>query len=221
MIEKLLEILKSGENLIDLALKDTVSMLKTSSEMFNLVVDSIDKTGNDTLVKTGVAKVDKLINEKQKSVRKMVYEHLAISGAKDLPKSIELFSIINNIERIGDYAKNLAEVLDYASNESVRESQYFARYDKIVTETKEMFAKMLTAFEANNFNDVSEVSVQYIGIATSCNQLIEDIIINSSGDSIKKVDARMVLMLRYTKRINAHLRNVSITIKNPIVSIAD
>ena len=119
MLEKLLEILKSEGNLIDLAIKDTLLMLKTSSEMFNLVVESIDKTGDDFLVKTGVSKIDKIINEKQLSVRKMVYEHLAISGAKDLPQSIELFSIINNIERIGDYAKNLAEVLDYASNESV------------------------------------------------------------------------------------------------------
>ena len=218
MLKKLLEILKADGNLIDISESKALSMLKTSKEMFNLVFEAMEQ--NSDQVKAGVGKIDKVLNEKQKEVRRMVYEHLAISGAKDLMKSIQLFSIVNNIERIGDYAKNLAEVLDYVTDDFNPSSEYSESFDMLISETRELFDKTISVLDSKIADDHSatEVQVKGVSISSRCNSLIESII-QSSGECVKKSNVRLLLMVRYIKRINAHLKNIVMTLKDPVNSL--
>ena len=53
--------------------------------------------------------LDRKINEDEVTVRRMVLEHLAANPIGDLSAGVVLISTIIDIERVGDYAKNVFE----------------------------------------------------------------------------------------------------------------
>ena len=54
-------------------------------------------------------KLDRQINDDEITVRRMVLEHLAANPKGDLAAGVVLISTIIDIERVGDYAKNVYE----------------------------------------------------------------------------------------------------------------
>ncbi len=217
MLKKLIDIIAAKEDLIDLSKNNALLMIKTSKEMFDLVLKSFEDKVDHT-IKDSVARIDKKINKMQKEVRKMVFEHIAVSGPNDLVESFQLFSIVHDIERIGDYAKNLADVLDYLPEEDINLGEYKSRFDSIVTETRQMFDKTIIAICDFDINEASEVTIMYRRLSDLCERTISDII-KVKGNSVKKSEVRLLLLVRYIKRINAHLKNAASTIKDPIQSI--
>lgn len=217
MLNKLLEILKAKGDLIDISKEETLDMLRISKEMFAMVFNASSGAPNHS-IKKGISKIDKEINEKKKHVRHMVYEHLAITGAKDLIKSIQFFSMVYSIERIGDYVKNLAEILDYVPEKPAITNVYFDRFSKIIKETSYLFDITNEALKNEDVAKATEVVVKYQDISSSCESIIKDIMC-SKEDSISKSDVKTLMLARFTKRISAHLRNVAIIFKDPIDSI--
>jgi len=214
MIKELLEMLKDSADLIDLSKQKSMSMLTTSKEMVTLVFNALNCSASCN-VKQSISKIDQSLNKLQKEVRKMVFEHLAISGVKDLVKSLQLFSIVNDIERIGDNAKNLAEVLDYIPCELVVSEEYVNRFKEVVKSTDELFNLSIETLKNFDVINAERVIVKYQNISRLCEELIKEIV-TSDKDLVKKADLRLLMILRYTKRVNAHLRNVAYTIKEPV-----
>ncbi|MCH8936264.1 MAG: PhoU domain-containing protein, partial [Gemmatimonadetes bacterium] len=63
--------------------------------------------------RTQIYKQDVKVNKLERKIRKQVIAHLSIAGnSADVPYSLLLMSLVKDVERIGDYAKNLAETLD-------------------------------------------------------------------------------------------------------------
>ena len=54
--------------------------------------------------------MDKKINEFERDVRRKVMTHLAIGGKEDIGSGLVLVSVVIDIERIGDYTKNIYDL---------------------------------------------------------------------------------------------------------------
>lgn len=214
MLKELLEILNKKCDLLEISKSKSMQMLTTSKEMVNLVFNTLEKNSY-TSVKLSISKIDRSINETQREVSKMLIEHLAISGVKDLIKSMQLFSIVGDIERIGDNAKNLADVLDYLPDELVISASYIERYKEAVIETNNMFSLTIESLTSFSVSSADAVIVKYQNISKICEGIIRDIVTSNSKD-VKKADVRLLMLMRYTKRINAHLRNICHIVKEPI-----
>ena len=60
-----------------------------------------------------VLRLDIQVNELERVIRRALLVHLAIPGnSADVPYSLLLMSLVKDVERLGDYAKNLAEIVD-------------------------------------------------------------------------------------------------------------
>ena len=71
--------------------------------------------GEKTLAedRTRIYQDDVQVNKLEREIRKKVVAHLSIQGNRsDVPYSLLLMSLVKDVERLGDYAKNLAEVID-------------------------------------------------------------------------------------------------------------
>jgi len=55
---------------------------------------------------------DIAVNKYEREVRRKVFNHLCVSGVEDLNSGLILISIIIDIERIGDYTKNMVELAE-------------------------------------------------------------------------------------------------------------
>ena len=63
--------------------------------------------------RTAIYEHDVRVNKLQRTIRKQVVAHLSIPGNRpDVPYSLLLVSLVKDVERIGDYAKNLSEIID-------------------------------------------------------------------------------------------------------------
>lgn len=218
MLKKLLEILSTQGDLIDVSKNEVISMLSISKEMFSLTFEAMEQNVGHS-VKKSIAKIDKELNEKRKNIRQMVFEHLAISGAKDLIKSIQFFTMSNSIERIGDYVKNLAEVIDYLEEEIKLRDDLKEGFNQTIVDTMLMFDKTIESIKEGQDESATEVVVKYRNVSSICENIIKEII-TQKENCISKSDARTLMMARFIKRVAAHLRNVAMSIKDPLESLS-
>ena len=108
MFKQIFEIFKSN-SLHEQALTECHEMLESDREMFNESIKSLRKS--DTAdIPIDIYAMDKKINQFERDERRKVMTHLAVSGNEDLGSGLILVSVVIDIERIGDYTKNIYDL---------------------------------------------------------------------------------------------------------------
>ena len=111
MLEKFYKLISGSEGLIEEAQQESLDMLIQGKEMFILAIHAVHERTTQKLMRT-LATMDKNLNRMEMDVRKKVFSHLAISRGKDLLTGLQLNLIITDLERIGDYTKNIGELVE-------------------------------------------------------------------------------------------------------------
>lgn len=218
MLDKLWEILGSRQNLIETAKEESINMLKITREMFVMVVNAL-KEETSVEVKDQVSKMDKNINKKQQEIRKMVFEHLALSSGKDLLTGLQLTTIVIDLERIGDYTKNIGELVEMMPAKLEFE-EYEETFTNIKDKTLEAFDLTYETWLNQDEEKAAIVLRDYHEISITCDGILKEMVTNRShGDSVQKKYLGLALLARYIKRVNAHLKNISSVIINPFHKI--
>ena len=99
------DLLGQKRTLVHDAIDEVVTMLERAESMFGLVCGKLLEDGVDV----DIGQSDADINMGERMVRRMVFQHLMVNPHQDLPASLSLISIVHDVERIGDYAKNIAK----------------------------------------------------------------------------------------------------------------
>ena len=110
MLKKFKELF-GGQNLIEDAYDTTVTMLETDFEMFKAARHSLRESETAELP-IDVRKKDKQINKYEREVRRNVLTHLTVAGTANLVPGLVLVSIVIDVERIGDYTKNIVDLAE-------------------------------------------------------------------------------------------------------------
>lgn len=152
-----------------------------------------------------IRKQDIQINKLERHIRKQVITHLTLgTSASSASYGLLLMSLVKDVERIGDYAKNLAairhegggRVPDDENGKEIREIR------EIVTET---FAAVKHVFVTSDVGTAMKLIQQGQEVNRRCDELISRVA-QSSYDAATTTS--MVLSARYLKRIDSHLLNV-------------
>ena len=146
MWEEILKLWKA-DNLLDQAWKTSHEMVKITHEMFLESVKALREEEHEQVDKKIHAK-DKKINKYEREVRRQVLTHLAVQGAKDVPAGLVLITIIIDIERIGDYTKNIVELVD-AHAQTLVAGKYEKKLKEIEEAIKDVFQKSIICLKEN------------------------------------------------------------------------
>jgi phosphate uptake regulator len=217
-MERLWEILLSKESLLDEAKDECLRMLDLGKEMFVIVLSAIkDLTSHE--VRDQVALMDKEVNREQREVRKKVFEHLAISRGRDLLEGLRITSIVVDLERIGDYTKNIGELVDMLPGKLEFEA-YEDQFQEVRELALSMFDLTKSAVSDNDEEQAREAMRVYDRLSKLCDGTIRSVIEGETlGETVEKCYLGLVLMLRYMKRVGAHLKNIASAVVNPFDSI--
>lgn len=215
MFQKFWEIIRQKEDLLEQSKKETLAMLNTSKEMFGMVLNAIKEEVDEDIRRT-IGKIDVQINDHQREVRRMVYHHLVISSSADLLTGLQLLNIVIDIERIGDYTKNLADLVEMLPGKILLE-EYEEEFTRLEKSTMKAFDLTIKGLEEDDVTAAEQVVQLYDDVGKKCNSELKDIITSkaASQEMVEKRYLAMVLLLRYLKRVNAHLKNVATNITNP------
>ncbi len=112
MLQELLSIFRAESPLQKMA-SNFSEMLTISRELVEKAGEAFFKRSISPEERTWLQKKDVRVNKLERRIRKQVIFHLSIDGkTPDLPYCLLLMSLVKDVERIGDYAKELATLAD-------------------------------------------------------------------------------------------------------------
>ena len=101
------------ENLLSQAWEESLEMLDLSHNMFVKAVKKSKKQENLSVLKE-LKNRDKEINKYQREVRRKIVTHFALqNNINDISSIMVLMNMVIDIERIGDYSKNILDLAIY------------------------------------------------------------------------------------------------------------
>ncbi len=207
MFESFLSFWKQSD-ILSVAYKEVGRMLLIAKNMYYYSMNVLLEGQQE---KRDLYKEDQELNKLQIDVRRKVLEHLAISPNQDITPSLVLISIIIDIERIGDYSKNLLE-LSHKYPEKM-EGTYVKEIIKLKKVVDDNFEKTIEAFTKCNKELGKKVMESHAEIAKKCEAIVERLVDDPHIGS--RLGIIYALLARYLKRVSAHLKNVSSSVVNP------
>ena len=217
MFKQIFELFKS-DSLYEQALDECHEMLEIVREMFNESINTL-RFSDTADIPIDIFAMDKKINEFERDVRRKVMTHLAVSGNEDLGSGLILVSVVIDIERIGDYTKN---IYDLALRHPKKLSG--GEYDKVLTEieksTKDFLNDAIDAFKSQDIDLARKLMQNYkTDISAVSSDIVEGIVSGKSNSFSSEEAGALCLYSRYLKRIAAHSRNLVSSIVNPFERI--
>ena len=174
MFKQLFEIFKS-DSLYEQALEECHEMLDIDLTMFKESINSL--RNNDTAeINIDIFEMDKKINEFERDVRRKIMTHLAIGGKEDIGSGLVLVSVVIDIERIGDYTKN---IYDLAVNhpKKLNGGNMEDRLAKIEKISFNLFEESAHAFKNQDIEKARGLMTLYKkSISEQCESITKDII---------------------------------------------
>ena len=216
MFKELFNLIKS-DSLYEQALDRCYQMLDIDSQMFNESINSL-RTSDTAEIPIDIFEMDKEINAFEREVRRKIMTHLSISGTKDLGSGLILISVVIDIERIGDYTKNIYE-LAINHPKKLQGFDFEEKLSEVEVNTKKLFTSTIDAFKNQDVELGRQLMIDYKeGISKPCDEITNSIIAGKSNIDADSATA-VALYARYLKRISAHSRNLISSIVNPFERI--
>ncbi|MHC4473206.1 MAG: PhoU domain-containing protein [Planctomycetota bacterium] len=218
MWKELWSLLSQGDSLLDEARREAIGMLELAQEMFEVVLEAmVEEIDEKTLDR--IARMDQVLNDKQQSIRKKVFEHLAVSKGSDLLMGLVLTSVVIDLERIGDYTKNVGEAVSFFPGR-LDCFPHGSKCDDVIDRTRRLFVLTSKAFERADPDKARESAEFYHHISRDVDAVLKELL--GAGPPEEKIERRalgLALLLRYLKRMGAHLKNICTAVSNPFPSI--
>jgi len=212
MLRELLAILRSSDPLR--AMGDNFTrMLEITNEMIVEAGDIFFGKKALPSERTRIYEQDQEVNQLERTIRKQVVAHLTFKGnLPDMPYCLLLMSMVKDVERLGDYAKNLSEVMDIwdepIPDDEIRQELLEIR--RGVEEALQLSHEVLSrADEERALNLIR----QGRDSAHRCDALLQRI---ANGSCEAGVTVAQVLGARYYKRIGGHVLNVLSSVVMPL-----
>ena len=214
--KKLIELWRS-DNLLTQALNDSKKMLNSTCQMFTESVKSLRESDSGKMGMDIYAK-DRMVNKYQREVRRKVLKHLAIAGGTNLIPGLILINIVIDIERIGDYTKNIMD-LAIAHPKRLRCGIYEEDIKGIEQGVTRMFEEIVPALKASDKKAARQMIESDWWMIKRCDEVVTGLI-KAQDRTLSSADAvSTALYARYLKRIAAHLMNVTSSVVNPFERI--
>jgi len=167
-----------------------------------------------------IYQTDRKINKYEREVRRNVLTHLTIAGTQNLVPGLVLISIVIDVERIGDYTKNIAE-LAMKHPAKLKAGLYEKELTEIEDIIRERFPRVIQVLSSQDKELGRSVMECERETAKKSDSIVSKIIDQSNKNEWLTTADAVVLALyaRFLKRTNAHLNNIATAIVNPFPRI--
>lgn len=187
-------------------------MLEDGRFCFDSAVKALFGEADPQAVGPEIHNVDRRINATERQVRRQLVVHTSVHRAgADVPLVLAYMTIIKDIERIGDYAKNIWDLAAHGVNMANDEDQPFLaghheRVSRMITEASR-------AFVERDVEESQRLAEEGDGLLDVYDDQVHQLV---ASDMPSHHGVPRALLLRYYKRITAHLLNVLSAVLMPL-----
>jgi phosphate transport system protein len=197
-----------SEELVEMILE----MLDLGNDMFAYTIGVLVRAEPDSDPQELLYNRDKRINKLERKIRRRVVTHLSVGGNKaEVPTALIFMNVVKDAERIGDYVKNLHEIADMMPDNPDRRI-YADHLSAPAAAIAALFKQTRQAFLESDAEDAGKV----IKYAKAEGKEYENMIRAITTSNLGTQDAVcLVLILRFFKRVVAHMSNIASTVVMP------
>jgi Na+/phosphate symporter len=212
MIKEILSVFKAN-TLMDRAFQRSYDMLDLTYKMY-LQAKEVLRNTEHTELEFDISDEDIEVNKYQREVRKDVFNHLVLTDGEQLSSGLVLVSIVIDLERIGDFTKNIVEI---AQNHPQRlhggifEDELIRIEDSVA----ENFCRTVEVFKSSDEEAARKLIKDFKWISKVSDESLMALVKQADPSITSGSAAALALYFRSLKRINAHLRNVATSVVNP------
>ena len=193
--------------LVEHAFADVGAMLRQSAQMLDLALAALL---DNAPLEADLDAMDDRIDEGERMVRRSILEHLAFDPRSDLLPSLILVSMVQDAERIGDFARGLAELIPLAK--SPRSGPFAEGLRAIAGEIRPLFALCEEAFRDDDAEKARLVTSRHREIKQQLRQLTREI---AESDLTADMAVVYSAAARSLRRVSAHLSNIASSVSQP------
>lgn len=188
-----------------------VGMLRDGHEVYETASGALFGGGKSKETKREVRSTDAGINRAQQAVRRELMLHAAVADAMDLPAILRYMSVVKDAERVGDYAKNIYDLVRYGADfESAPDREHLEAYRAAVGD---LILQAAAVFESLDEKRAAELVAKADRFLDEHDAEVKATF-KSTGEVADAV-AR-ALYFRFLKRITAHVMNTLTALVMPI-----
>ena len=218
VFKNLVNIWKSEDSLSQ-AWSSSNEMLVFSHDMFNDSINAL-RSGEKNKVIKSIKQRDEIINQYHREIRKKVVTYYSVSkDILNIDSGLVLLNMVVDIERVGDYSKNILDLAKHHPKKLVSEkiSDELRIIEKAVIER---FKNTVIAIETMDEDIARKLMKSY---RSDLGKISDNLVASSISGNFQIGEehkaSSMVLYARYLKRIGAHLKNITSVVVNPFESI--
>jgi len=163
--------------------------------------------------RTWIYEQDVKVNALEREIRKQVIAHLSLSqNTLDLPYCLLLMSLVKDVERIGDYSKNLAEIVDFRPG-ALPEDAIGTELREVRAGVEEAFERLANVLDESDHEAALELIRRGKDLARQCKALIRKI---AASEHDPATVTALTLGTRYYKRVGGHVLNILSSVVMPL-----
>jgi phosphate transport system protein len=206
MLKKLFSLGKPS-TLIERAFRDVTAMLQQADHMLD---HSLAVLLDNQELEVDLEVMDDVIDDAERMVRRSVLEHMTVSPHQDLVASLILASIVQEAERIGDFARGLAEIAALAKEP--RSGPFADELRTLAVRVRSLFEQCEEAFRKDDPVMARTIMATQRELKAELNHYLQDIADSDLTADMALVYGSSATMLR---RISSHLSNIVSTVIQP------
>ncbi|MGD2216550.1 MAG: PhoU domain-containing protein [Gemmatimonadales bacterium] len=212
MLRELLAIFRSDEPLHKMG-ENFAEMLKLTYQMTVKAGDLYFAESVKPDEQTKIYKTDVEVNKLERTIRRQVIAHLSLRGTSpSLPYCLLLMSLVKDVERIGDYAKNLAEIKEYHPD-PLPDDEALAQLREIRAAVETSFAETAEVFETSDRERALAMTREGRELTHRCDALVEQV---ARSEYKARTAVALAMGARFYKRTAAHVLNVLSSVVMPL-----
>ena len=190
-----------------------LAMLETDRRTFDIASGALLSDTDVSKARTDASASDHEVNQLVQEVRRELVVHASARGdLQDMPTLLLYMSIVKDIERIGDYAKNILDIaqaggdLSGPSNDHTVLMDYRDRTSALITEVRNIFA-------AQDTEDATRLLREWGVVSREMDARVDELV---SIEAPSTYGVPRALYYRYLKRIIGHLLNILTALVMPL-----
>lgn len=198
---------EKGSRLVEAAFEDVSRMLDQSEKMLDY---SLSALLDNQRLEVDLEELDDVVDESERMVRRTILQHLSVNPQQDLVASLILVSMVQDAERIGDFARGLAELVELAG--APREGEFADKLKTLASRVRPLFDTCEQAFREDDTEKATLVITEHAQLKPALVDYTKEVAASELSADMAIVYASAARILR---RISAHLSNIASTVVQP------
>jgi phosphate uptake regulator len=196
---------------LEAAKSKLLQMLSDDRHCFDIATSALLAGADTSIVGPDLRETDGRVNRAERELRQALVVHASVHGTSRVAAILVYMSVVKDVERIGDYAKNIFDVaaqgIDFSdAPDRAALARYSDRISSMISEASTIFG--------NDDRDAAQGFIREADILLDeFDQHVSELVVTKRQGSEAVPRA---LLYRYYKRIVAHLMNLLSAVVMPL-----